>query len=174
MDQLIKELKGKYPKGCASDLEEIERILQFDKFDSYDALSFGNFIVQLSRDYAEEIVVLIIREKDQIPIFQFVANHKKQRNIHFAMAKRETVLLTGHCSLWAMAKHQSEGGLNELFNKDSKCLPVGGAYPIYVNNDLIATVALSGLHEGLDHQLIIDALCMYLGKSVPKFTGKLI
>ncbi|KUP25916.1 heme-binding protein [Paenibacillus sp. DMB5] len=174
LEKLKNQLAGQYPMGCAQELEDTEAELEFDIFGSEIALELGSMIVNMAQKYGEDVVVQITREKDQIVIFQYLGDSRSQRNIDFAQGKRNTVLKTGHCSLWALAQELSIGGLDEVFNENSQCIPVGGAFPIYVNSELVATICVSGLREGMDHQVIIDALGNYLNKEVPEFRGKLI
>lgn len=174
LHKLRSELEGQYPPGCAKVLEEIEKSFVFEMFNSQVALSVGNLIVQISQEYKEDVIVRITRESDELTVFQYVGNSKSQRNIDFALAKRNTVLKTGHCSLWAMAQELTNGGLEDIFQENSNCLPVGGAFPIYVGKQLVATIAVSGLRDGKDHKVIEDALCSYLNKEIPVFKGKLI
>lgn len=174
LNELREMTKEQYPKGSAEILEQIEKSLFLKKFDSLDALEIGNRVVKISEKYKMEPLVMIIREQDELPIFQFAGNTMSQRNVNFAMKKRNTVLKTGHCSLWVMASQQIYGGMEEYFKDDTECLPVGGAFPIYVNDILTATIAMSGLKEGLDHQVIVDALADYFQLQLPVFHGKLV
>ena len=43
--------------------------------------------------------------------------------------------------------------------------PAGGAFPIRVGDDRVATLAVSGLHDGLDHELCVRALATDLDLS---------
>lgn len=174
LNELRETTKGQYPMGSAEILEQTETALLLKKFDSHDALEIGSRMVRLSEKYQKEPFVIIIREQDELPIFQFAGNTMLQRNINFAMKKRNTVLKTGHCSLWVMAQQQTHGGMEAYFDPDTECLPVGGAFPIYVNDKLEATIAVSGLKEGMDHQLIVDALADYFNRQLPQFPGKLV
>lgn len=174
LNKLKEQLKGQYSPGCAKVLEEIEEALSFETFNSKEALSLGNLIVKLSKEYTEDIVLRITRESDELPIFQYVEDSKSQRNIDIALLKRNTVLKTGYCSLLAMAQELTNGGLEDIFQENSNYLPVGGDFQVYVEKRLIATIAVSGLHDGMDHKLIVDLLCSYLNKKIPVFSGKLI
>lgn len=174
LEKLKEQLQGKFPIGCAEELEEAEKAFLFHEFSSDTALSLGTVLVNTAKKYDDDIAALIIRESDGAPVFQYIGDNKAERNIKFALMKRNTVLKTGHCSLWAMAKAQTEGGLDDVFVGSNNCLPVGGAFPIYVNGELKATICLSGLHDGMDHALIVDALSAYFKKEVPVFNGQLI
>lgn len=174
LEELREQMQGKYPMGCAKELEDTEAALVFSEFTSDTALSLGTVLVHTAEQYNEDIIALIVREKDQIPVFQYIGDESSQRNVDFAMKKRNTVLQTGHCSLWAMAQAQTKGGLDDVFGELSVCLPVGGAFPIYVSDELLATICVSGLHDGMDHELIVEALSSYLDVKVPVFHGTLI
>ena len=55
------------------------------------------------------------------------------------------------------------------------CLSIGlinqlyGTFPIQVGNERVATIAVSGLREGLNHEVIVRALEQVLGTTVPRF-----
>ena len=108
--ELKEQLKGKYPAGSAKQLEKLERELWFADFDSQTALELGSRMVRLSRKYGEGIAVRIMRESDGMAVFQYVEDDRARRNLDFAMKKRNAVLKTGHCSLWAMVWKQTHGG----------------------------------------------------------------
>lgn len=145
----------------------------FPSFSSEEALKLGTHIIQESKKYGEEIAVIIVRESDQAVIFQYIMDGKKERNIGFAQMKRRAAVLTKHSSLWAFAKFAYEGRLPEVENDDT-ALCVGGAYPIIVNGEHVATLALSGLHHGNDGRLLIEAVASYLGKEPVPCTGPMI
>ena len=48
-------------------------------------------------------------------------------------------------------------------------IPAGGAFPIVVNGKHAYTVCVSGLHEGKDHEIIVNALSNYLKRDIPPF-----
>lgn len=87
--------------------------------------------------------------------------------------KKNSVLETKHCSFWKLVNGLvNKQPIEDLFSKTS--LPVGGAFPIIVNHELVATLVVSGLHNGLDQELIVKGLCKYLNKEVCEFTGILM
>lgn len=172
--ELLEKFDEKYRKENVAELLEMERTLRFDSFDSLAAFSLGEIIVQLSSKYQEGLCVSIIRESDQLVIFQYVSDSCSKRNIDFAMKKRNTVLLTGHCSLWALVQEVVDKNVAVVFEEGSECLPVGGSFPIYVGENIVATISISGLKNGQDHQIIVDAVSTYLNKQVSTFTGELI
>lgn len=163
-----------YTKEHLLQLEAIEKELNFTRFDSKDAYDLGTIIVNEVKKYNQDIVIVITRETDKLPIFQYVMNSKVEQNIDYANLKRNCVLETGHCSLWKLVNGLvQKQPIEEIFNSKTS-IPVGGAFPIYIGNQLVATLAISGLHSGLDQEVIIKSLCTYLDKKVCEFTGKLI
>lgn len=174
LNKLKEKFRGVYTEESLECLEHIEEYFCFEHFDSQDALDFGMLIVKESEKYDDELFVRIIRMEDDLSVFQYVGDRKNQRNIDFAMLKANTVQKTRHCSLWALVKEQVQGGVTSVFCENSNCLPVSGAFPIFVKEEMRAIVAVSGLQEGLDFQVVIDALIKYKNVEVPRFNGRLI
>lgn len=175
LTELLGQYKRKFSAEHVSQLEAMENtLLHFHAFTAQDALKLGTEIVRQSCQYGEDISVRILRCKDDLPIFQYVGDTRAARNLNFAMAKAETVRKTGHCSLWAFAQEEAIGGLTALFEESSSCLPVGGAFPIFADEELEAIVTTSGLHHGHDHEAVVKALCTLAHKPEPAYTGPLI
>lgn len=172
--QIKEQYQHLFQASHVEELEALEAALRFPHFTSQDALQLGLAVVEQMSQVDGEIAIRITRESDQLAIFQYVMDAKRQRNLDFGEAKRQTVLKTGHCSLWALAKASVSGGLVDIFSEESPCLPVGGAFPIYVGDELVATIFVSGLHEGLDHMLLVQAMQSFLGVAVPPYHGAVI
>lgn len=50
----------------------------------------------------------------------------------------------------------------DWLKKDSDLKIYGGAYPLYVDDNIIAIICVSGMDDSLDdHQLIVDAVNEY-------------
>ena len=155
-------------------IKEIEAgELSFPFFSSEEALKLGTHIINASEKYGEEIALMIVRERDQAVIFQYIMDGKSERNINFARMKMKAAQITGHSSLWAFAKLAYGCALPEL-EENEDALPVGGAYPVMVNGEHVATIALSGLHEGHDGALLIEAIASYLHQEPLIYHGPLI
>ena len=151
-------------------LQEQERVLRYDtKFDADDAFALGAAVKDLAGDYDLGYVIRIVREADEYDLFRWGADGKRQANYDFADGKRRAALRLGHCSLWGYTQAQLDGTpASELFAQGD--MPVGGAFPIRVGDEWVATLCVSGLHEGLDHELLVRGLSKVLGKEVPAFT----
>lgn len=173
---MFPEMKEKF-KGCfqREHVEQIEameeKLLRFERFTNDDALRLGVAVVEHAVPYGESISIRIIRSSDELTVFQYVGEGLSQRNINFSTWKYNTVVKTGHCSLWALAKEVAEGGMDVIFREDSDCLAAGGAFPIYVDGEMVSIITTSGLHFGHDHEVIIKALCSLKNEEMPEYTG---
>jgi uncharacterized protein (UPF0303 family) len=96
------------------------------------------------------------------------------REANFAAGKRNAVLASGHSSLLTLAE-ACEGNIPDaLLKEDEVIIPVGGAFPVFVDGVHAATIAVSGLHEGKDHEIIVRALAEYLNIDLPAYKGYLV
>lgn len=173
--ELKEKFKGKYPAGCADELLSMEdMLLHYEFFGSEEGLELGNEVVLQSKKYGEDIAVLIIRLSDNAVIFQYIGDNCGTRNLGFAMAKYNTVLKTGHCSLWALAQEETAEHIEAVFNEQSGCLPAGGAFPIFNGEKMTAILTTSGMHNGNDFRAVVDAFCSLKKKPQPKFSGLII
>lgn len=154
---------------CLEVLSEQEKILQYSSFGAEEALKLGNIVADFAKEYDREIGVLITRESDELVLFQYMMESKAPRNVDFMEGKRRAALLTGHSSLWMVVDHTLNGNWNKEMQNVPYYCPSGGAFPIRVNNQWVATLSISGLHEGKDHELVVRALCKALNKTVPVF-----
>lgn len=170
---IVEKNRGKFSRKDIQLLEKQENLIRFDSFGSVDAMALGIILARRCSEYPEQLAVVITRESDQTVIFQFVMDEKKQRNLNFAAAKRNAVLATGHSSLLTLAE-ACEGTIPEALLKEEEIMPVGGAFPIRVNDIHTATIAVSGLHNGKDHEIIIRALEEYLDIDLPVYKGYLV
>lgn len=148
-------------------LEEQERELRFEDFDAEAAFALGSAIKDLASDYDLGYVIQIVREADGYDLFRWGADGKRPANYDYADGKRRAALRLGHCSLWGWTTAQLEGSSEDLFAQGD--MPVAGAFPIRVGDEWVATVAVSGLHEGLDHELIVRGLEQVLCRRVSAF-----
>lgn len=167
-EELLKELKNVYTKDDLEILEKIEQILYFDTLNDYELLNIGNLLSSILFEWNEQASISIIRESDELAVYQFVTNKKAQRNIDFAMKKRRCVKQTGHSSFWALVKQVVDHDQEELLKKGD-ILPFAGAFPLYVAAEHKYTICVSGMHEGKDFHIVVKGLCEYLEIEVPCF-----
>ena len=141
-----------------------------ERFGSVEALELGTAAARLAPEYSEGYSVTITRESDGAVIFQWITDDKGARNLTFAAGKRAAALKAGHASPWLQLQATANGEPPEKpWAKAPDVVPACGAFPLRVGSEWVATIAVSGLHEGLDHEVIIRALEQVLGKTVPRF-----
>lgn len=152
-------------------LLEQERVLRYPHaFGSAEALALGNAAAQLTSDFDETYTVTITREADGQVVFQWLADDKGARNLMFAAGKRAAALAAGHASPWAQLKAiADEASLEDVWAKVPDQVASCGAFPVRVGEEWVATLAVSGLHEGLDQEVVLRALEKVLGVSAPRF-----
>lgn len=148
-------------------LERQEAALVFPAFGAEEALALGCSIARLARGYDRGVTIEIVRVRDGMLQFAWSMDDKAPRNFGFTEGKRRVTLRTGHASLWAYVDHELTGGCADLCDAEAGFCPAGGAFPIRVagSDELVSTVAVSGLHEGKDHELVVRGLAAALGKA---------
>lgn len=162
--------------GARDALLEQERVLRYpDRFTSNEALELGRIIARLAREYDRGITATITRESDNLTLLSYSMDDKTPRNALFAAGKRAAAKQCGHASLMCFVMHELDGSWDDLFRAAAKhrkassarpggtgtvpaICPAGGAFPIRVGDSWVATLAVSGLHDGLDHELCVRAL----------------
>lgn len=171
-ETILEKTKGYYKPEHLEELEKLEHQLRFQSFGSQEALALGGKILK-NTEQAEKLAIQIIRVSDKVPVFQYVGNQAKERNLSFVQGKIKTVLKTEHNSFWALvAHHVGEITLTETENHSQ--LPVSGAFPIKVGEELVAVVGLSGLKNGDDFRVLVAGMADYLSVQAEPFTGFLI
>lgn len=148
-----------------------ERELRYARrFGAAEALDLGIAAARLASEFDETYTVTITREEDGVIAFQWLGEGKGERNLMFAAGKRAAALASGHASPWAQLHAiASDEPLDEVWALVPEVCPSCGAFPVRVGDEWVATIAVSGLHEGLDHEVIVRALEQVLEKTVPRF-----
>lgn len=161
-----------YTPASLAALEKQEDVLQYaGNFGSDEALALGNTVAELAPQYDRGISVKIVRESDGLVLFAWSTDDKAPRNFDFAEGKRKGSLACGHSSLWGYVRRTLDGVEPANIDKETGALYAGGAFPIRDGSgERVATIALSGLHEGKDHELVVRALERVLGLDAPTFT----
>jgi len=164
-----------YDQGCIDALVEQERLLRYERFGSTEAFELGAATVALAPEYNRGFSVTITRESDGLVLFSWSADDKAPRNVRFMEGKRLAAKGCGHASLYAYVEHAMNGAHEPWFDETTPEVPAGGAFPLRAGNDWVATISVSGLHEGQDHEVAVRALCATLGLAygtdAPVFPG---
>ena len=145
---------------------EQEEQLKFDTFDSEDAWQIGTRIVALAKEkYQADVAVSIM--KDNLEVFGHRMAGTTIENSGWIYRKYNTCMATGVSSLRAAL--EIEYGLRKITwqGREAAFVACGGGWPVKMGNgDVYAYIIVSGLKHFDDHQIIVDALSDYLGKSV--------
>ncbi len=154
-----------YTEADLDILEQQENALRYETFTNEDALKLGMQILTLQKNYDRGVAVRITRESDGLVLFQHVMEDKNERNLKYAEGKHLCVTEYGHSSAWVNVA-------SKIRNMELKegLLPSGGCFPIFLKDGtLAASVMVSGLHEGKDHELIVRAISEILETPYPEF-----
>ena len=140
-------------------LLEQEEVLRFDAFGAAEALGLGCAVERVASGFAHGVSVTIVRESDELVMFQWVADDCDGRNVVFALGKRAAARKAGHASPWAQLVAAAEGTDSaSVWDGVPDEVPACGAFPIRVGDEWVATLCVSGLSDGADHEVIVRAL----------------
>lgn len=127
--------------------EQEEKLVWPCKFGADEALGLGETVAGMAAEYDRGMSVRIFRESDGLLLFAWSMDDKAPRNDEFVAWKLGLTRECGHCSLWAGLEPGGYG------------VDAGGAFPIrQADGAWVATIGVSGLHEGKDHELVVRAL----------------
>ncbi len=165
MDQ-IREYFTVYTIEDLRVLEKQEEMLRYESFTDNDAMELGHKIWSLLPEYDNGISIRIIRERDEAVMFSWLSDVKAENNYMYGEMKRQASLKSGHSSCWTWAaKNLSDEHAPEYADIE---MMSGGAFPVRLKDGtLTATLCVSGLHEGKDHEIMIRALAEILHQEVP-------
>lgn len=154
---LIRKQFTEYGKEDLDVLADQEKELSAESFDNADALALGNCIAKLALEYDRPVAVRIDRYEDDLTMFQYMMEGKSAANLRYMDGKKQCVKDSGHSSAWVYVKTMADDEYSDWKN-DGVHLISGGAFPLYVNDEIKAIIQVSGLHEGKDHELIVRSL----------------
>jgi len=147
------------------EIEAQEARLQFTRFTHADALALGLLIVRLGTERSLGITVDITKGEQQV--FHVSLAGTTADNDDWVARKTRTVKRYAASSYLVGRRHKAEG---KEFNEASG-LPLslyaahGGSFPIVIRDaGLVGTVTVSGLAQGDDHALVVEALGIFLGE----------
>lgn len=138
-----------------------EELLRYpERFGASEALELGCAVAELSVRYDRGLAVRIYRESDGGVIFQWMMDDKAERNLAFIDGKRLSAKACGHASLLAGIERERCECTGKMYEDVPGGCADGGAFPIRLasTGEWAATVAVSGLHDGGDHIVVVDAI----------------
>ena len=152
--------------GLLDELEDQERRLVFDAFDEQTAWTVG--VALRDAGLAAELPIAISIRRNGQELFHAALPGASADNDGWLARKSAVVDRYGQSSLRVGETFRVRGG---SFDTDSRLdtqayAAHGGAFPILINGTgCIGTIAVSGLPQLEDHQLVVDTLEAILGHS---------
>jgi len=131
-------------------LDMQEDILQFTHFTNADAWELGTMILMEARRRGAQVGIMIRRSNGEV-VFQYCDNGITPHNVELMRRKSNSVLLTAPESVKQMVLDPKEYAM------------LGGGFPICVEEvGVVATVAVSGMGQVSDHDVIVKCISKYL------------
>jgi uncharacterized protein (UPF0303 family) len=133
--------------------------LQFRRFDNDTALRIGLRLVELAKTGNKAITVDIVRNGQQL--FHCALAGTAPDNDEWARRKGNVVKRFGHSSYYMGTHYRARGtSFEEASRLDlNEYAAHGGAFPIVVKDvGLVGSVAVSGLPQAEDHDLVVGVL----------------
>jgi len=148
-------------------LRSQEEVLRLEKLTGDDALAIADIMIRLAREkYQHPIAIRII--SGGMTVYSHLMDGTSHYNDWWMDKKLNVCRMTGKSSIHTLVEVATKAVPMEpeFENEDSHAL-CGGGFPIRnAAGKLIGYVLCSGMKHYFDHQLIVDALCAFTGKSV--------
>ena len=149
-----------------NDLLKQEDELQFNQFDSEDALQIGLSIIQIAKNEIKKDVAVHI-EYDKYSLFTHYMKGTDEGNLYWVTTKKNVVKKYGHSSLYIGEMYKSQGTTfhKETGLSDQEYQAEGGSFPLILKEQgRVGTVTVSGLTGEEDHALAVEGIRRYLRK----------
>ena len=144
-------------------LRQQEEELQFSRFDNDTALKLGLRIVEVAKRERKTITVDIGRNGQQL--FHCALAGTAPDNDEWLRRKRNVVTRFGHSSYYMGTHYRARGTTFEAAARvdPNDYAAHGGAFPVIVKGvGIVGTVAVSGLPQIEDHELLVGVLREFL------------
>lgn len=164
----------KYDEQTLSLLEKQEADLSFRKLSEEEIQRLGSYLIQDQEKYERNAFVRIVDERDDSIVFDYLPEDKDEHNIVYAEGKRRLAKKIGHSSFYAVVENELHHTYEDFIHDVSLYCPSAGAFGLIVHGEWRYTIEVSGLHEGEDHELIVNALYHLKGLKVPSFPYKIV
>ena len=152
-------------------LEKQEEVLQVESFDYADAWALTKIVLELQKEYDRTISISIYDEENDLEIIRVLQDGKTSANLSYMEGKRTSAKECNHSSFYSYVSAVVEGR-KPLF--DQNHCSSGGAFPIRINGEWKYTIAVSGLHEGKDHEIIVRALEIFTKRKKESFPDMMV
>ena len=144
-------------------LDMQEDILQFTHFTNADAWELGTMILMEARRRGAQVGIMIRRSNGEV-VFQYCDNGITPHNVELMRRKSNSVLLTERSSLQLyMAATNAPESVKQMVLDPKEYAMLGGGFPNCVEEvGVVATVAVSGMGQVSDHDVIVKCISKYL------------
>ncbi|MFI3227178.1 MAG: heme-degrading domain-containing protein [Clostridia bacterium] len=142
-----------------------EEELQFDFFNDDTAWEIGNIIVKRAK--AENLDILTDISLAGRTLFSFSANSATGYNAHWINRKKNSVMLQQMSSMRFGLQLKRDGKFDAIsrYLAPDQYAVCGGGFPIIIKNTgVVGCIAVSGLADTDDHEVIVSAIREYLAK----------
>ena len=157
-------MKFEVKKEWLDTIKEQEKSLVFNSFDNDTAAQIGFNIVELAKTKYKKAVAISV-EIDNNVVFSYMMQGTAMENKLWIVRKANVSKLTKESSLKACVEAVQSGIPKELERGDSFAL-CGGCWPVKTqDSEPYAYISVSGLEHYLDHQIIVDAMSVFLKRS---------
>lgn len=140
-----------------SEILEQEEKCRLQSFDAHDARMVANSIINYVETNNLKHVGVRIKINGLL-VTQILMNGKKEDK--WLLRKEATVEIAGHSTLYMLEKYKVDSQFGQ-FIENEKYAFGGGGFPIYVNDEFIGSICVSGLEHTLDHNLIVETLLKF-------------
>lgn len=154
-------------------LDKQEKDLTFNVFTDEDFKKLCETLKYDQSNYERNAAFRIYDEETDEVVFEYLPEDKTERNFMFCEGKRNLTKKTGHSSFNAYVKNIVLDEYDTFIHDFPTYCASGGAFPIYADDKHKYTITTSGLHEGEDHELVVNALYKLKGKKIPSFPYRL-
>jgi uncharacterized protein (UPF0303 family) len=144
-------------------IDEQERLLQFESFDSETALQIGLSLIKKAKDENQAITIDITKAGHQL--FHYAFSGTSPDNDQWVKRKNAVVNRFYRSSLYIGLSLKKENlNFEERYNLSLfDYAPAGGAFPIMIKNvGVVGTITVSGLTQEEDHDVVVWAITEYL------------
>lgn len=131
-----------------------EEQLQFEVFNHETALDITNEIVEYVKQHYPKPVGIQIFYNEKMVLHYLMDGRK---NSPWLERKTRTVMESGHSSLWAFYKNESEERYKH-WETDERYAICGGGFPVIEKGVIKGAICVSGLDHMDDHDIIIQVL----------------
>jgi uncharacterized protein (UPF0303 family) len=160
---------GNGPSAITEDrarIAEQERQLTFPAFDAHTAWAVGSTLRRLALDRGHSIVIDIRRFGSPCePLFYAALPGTTPDNARWVQRK-SNVIARFHRSSYAVGLYLAESGstISEKYAlPEADYATHGGAFPLAVTGaGVLGSITVSGLPQRIDHELVVEALCLEL------------